>query len=968
MTTVHAGAVAADPTAQVSAHEVWESKGRGIAVFRCQSELPFSNVQSLPGTVVFTPSTQNPVLPEDVRRVILKDYPERFFFQRDELQALINGVVLPAFRQRVPLYFFTECARDFFSAGELPFGDETALTESLRLLAREQLAALLAQMCILFPSPDAIIEADGPPMTPIERQLSKAMTQLNLPFTAQVPLGPYLADFTLAAPDGRVLVVEADGRDYHDAARDAVRDAALVAHHGVAVVLRFSGSRIWHDPRQCAQQVAARLRDVSATPNPTPPPEPLPVLSPEQDGCLRPHEGVVLTLAPAGSGKTRVLTRRVVEAVRACVPQNRILCVVFNKGAADVMKQRIHQDHGLPNVEIRTLHSLGFEMARKPTGSPYAGFSLLEEETVLTTLFRDAIKRDNEQQARLGLGPRRRTFVSDGLVEAYQEYVSIFKKTLQVVGAPMDVDAEAVEEFDTAQAARVQVSVEEALQRQRKMTFDDMIYKGVEVILASPATRTRYQQRFDVLLVDEFQDLTPVQFLLVRLLALPFNNLFCVGDDDQMIYSFTGADPRNLRDFNTLFRSAVVHTLGENHRCAPTIVRRSANAISYNLDRFPKNIRPSQVDGREKEEAADAYRVFVGGSPEEEAREAAAAICRWHEAGVAWKDIAVLVRVKNVAAFIQVAMKAAGVPFVPLGGALFFNSRVGKTVGAYMNVIRDVDTVRPEHLELALSTPSRFVPREDLRRACEDGFTDLSTSDHIPSFAQADVQTCCAYVRRVHAYSRSQSASAGDVMTMLTRQFHLSDHYKKTDQSTANTGTFAATEVLTLIAQLTEGHTTFDGFVDWFNAQATEEIEASRTRSSDDDADKVKVETIHRTKGGEFRAVVLFHVAEGTLPHSQSLGTGQPAAVEEERRVFYVGLTRAIERLLVTTDKNRISRFIKELDAPRPEPKPLIPPEDGKRPATGSTVPRNGDKPTGAARQQPSLLGAIWNFLTDLFR
>ena len=949
-------------------HEVWESKGRGIAVFRCQSDLPFANVRALPGTAVFTPATPTPVLVEGISRVILKDYPERFFFQRDELQALINGVVLPAFRQRVPLYFFTECTRDFFSAGELPFGNQTALTESLRLLAREQLAALLAQMCILFSSPDAIIEADGLPMTPIERQLSKAMAQLGLPFTAQVPLGPYLADFTLAAPNGQVLVVEADGRDYHDATRDSVRDAALVAHHGVAAVLRFSGSRIWHSPKNCAQQVAMRLRDLSTIPNPLASPDPLPLLSPEQDGCLHPHDGVVLTLAPAGSGKTRVLTRRVVEAVRAGVPQERVLCVVYNKLAELEMKKRIHQDHSLPNVEIRTLHSLGFEIARKSPGSPYTNFSLLDEEAVLTTLFRDAIKRDNEQQVRLGIRPRRRqTFVSDGLVEAYREYVGVFKKTLQVVGAPMDMDAEAVDDFDTAQAARVHASVEEVLQRQHKMTFDDMIYKGVEVILSSPSTRTRYQQRFDVVLVDEFQDLTPVQFLFVRLLALPFNNLFCVGDDDQMIYSFTGADPRNLRDFSTLFRSAVVHTLGENHRCAPTIVRHSANAISYNLDRFPKNIRPSLVNGKVKAEAADAYRVFVGESPDAEAREGAAAIRRWHDAGVDWKDIAVLVRVKNIAAFIQVAMKAAGIPFVPLGGANFFNSRVGKVVGAYLNVIRDVDAVHPEHLELALGNPSRFVPRDDLRRACEDGFTDLSTSDHVPSFAQANVQSFCASVRRVHAYSRSQNASAGDVMTMLTRQFDLTEHYKKMDQSTANTGASAATEVLTLIAQLTAGHSTFDGFVDWFNAQATEEIEASRTRNADNDADKVRVETIHRTKGGEFRAVVLFHVAEGTLPHSQSLGTGQPAAVEEERRIFYVGLTRAIERLLVTTDNNRISRFIKELDEPRAEPKPLIPSRNGQRQSADSATPRNGDSPTGAIPQAPSLLGSIWRFLTDLF-
>jgi len=945
----------------------WETKGRGIAVFRCLDTPPLPEVQLLSGTLFVTPDGPLPELTGDEQRIVFKDLPERFFSEQDNLADLIHQVLLPAFRLRIPLYFFTECAQELFRAGALPFGSQEALADSLLQLAREQMGALLAQMCIIFPSPDAVAELAGPPMTPIEQKLAKALTRAGLTFEAQVPRGPYILDFTLVTNDGLILAVEADGREFHHPERDDARDQSLKAEHGIAEVLRFSGSSIWNNPDLCAQRVREQLSRLARhwTLPVRPLPEPLPALSDEQEKCLTPQHGVVLTLAPAGSGKTRVLTRRVVEAVRAGVAPERILCVVFNRHAREVMEQRIHQERGLPQVVVRTLHSIGFEVAREALGSRYARCKLLSDEAVINRLYRDAIAKDLQRQAEpADTFSSQRLFVKDDLVEACREYASTFKKTLTALGQPLEV--EGVEQFDSQQAARVSTAVDEELLRRNLITFDDMIYRGVETLLASPHARRQYQQRFDVVLVDEFQDLTPVQFLLVRLLALPLNNLFVVGDDDQMINSFACADPRNITDFRTLFKGARVHTLGENHRCAPEIVRRSANAISHNRVREPKPIRPALRNGEPAVEEAGAFRTFVGDSPTAEALEAARTIRQWAEAGAAYRDMAVLVRVKTVASIVQIALKKEGIPFIPLDRAVFFTSRVGRLLGAYLRLCLRPETVPPAELRLALGTPPRYLKREVLEQVEDEGWALLSQTDRFPAHSQRLVQDFNREVQAVHAYNQSSGRTSLDVFSFLLQRFGLEEYFRKEDRNSVNTGISTGGEIIALVRSLAADHPRFEGFVDWFHEQMREEEEAARRPPSPrnengQDEDKVAVATIHSCKGAEYRSVVLFHVAEGTLPHTHSVATGLEAALEEERRVFYVGLTRAIERLLVTTEKLRPSRFIAELDQPRPEPPPFDPQKFAPPPAEPIA---SGWKPD---REPPALLATLLRFLGRLF-
>ncbi|MXY98200.1 MAG: ATP-dependent helicase, partial [Gemmatimonadetes bacterium] len=374
---------------------------------------------------------------------------------------------------------------------------------------------------------------------------------------------------------------------------------------------------------------------------------------------------MVLTLAPAGSGKTRVLTRRVVEAVRGGITPGRILCVVFNKAASEVMSERIHGDAGLPGVHIRTLHSLGYEICRQAPGSPYAGYGVVTEQTLpggLTDLVRKVLKADFEQHTAALPYP-----FPEHLVVAYQEAASRYRRTLTPIGG--DDPGVEVEGFDGDQARRIREEVDRRMKEKSLMTFDEQLFRAVEILLEHPAARSAYQHRFDSVLVDEVQDLTPVQFLMLRLLSLPLNNLFAVGDDDQMINSFTGADPENIRSFQRWYPGAAIHTLGANYRCRPDIVTRSASVISHNINRFDKPIRPVQA---EAESDRETIRVIACPSLEAETDAVVRTIRRWRNRGYEYGDMAVLVRVQSIAAPLQSALKEADLPFDPMdAGALF---------------------------------------------------------------------------------------------------------------------------------------------------------------------------------------------------------------------------------------------------------------------------------------------------------
>ncbi|MBM3264494.1 MAG: UvrD-helicase domain-containing protein [candidate division Zixibacteria bacterium] len=873
----------------------WERKGRGMAVFRCPETFSLSFLEKLPGSCTVTADITRETLTGTESRILLKLAPPDF----SRLHTIVHLIVLPAYYRLIPLYAFMPWGLETLAPVALPVPTRAGMQKTFETLCGEQLRTLLACMGRLVSAPEAIPATDKASMTPVERYLAVGLNHAGLPFRREDPSDPYAADFLLTTPDGRQIAVETDGRGFrHETQRQ--RDAERARRRGLET-LRLDGRQILQNRDGCIAVIRQALQ-TGISPPPTP--EPQPTLSPEQTACLAPLAGAILTLAPAGSGKTRVLTRRVVEAVRQGTAPERILCVVFNRAASEVMAERIHDRAGLSGLRIGTLHSLGYEICRLASDSPYAGFQVATPQNLpggLYRQYRQAIREDMEIR-RDGSHPR---FFPEHLVVAYEEMAARRKRTLDTA-AP----SSKTEGFDAEQAERVRKRVETVLSAKKLLTYDDQIYRAVEVLLGSPDARARYQSLFDAVLVDEVQDLTPAQFLLVRLIAFPHDNLFAVGDDDQMINTFTGADPANIRAFGPWYPGASLRTLGENYRCAPDIVARSARVIACNRNRFPKPIRPAERTGMP---SARPVEVIPCVSVESEAKTVAHRIRRWMAEGYSCRDMAVLVRVKSIASPVQFALKACGIPFSPLEETKLYGSSVGLVIGAYMEVIRAPERASYTAWVRALATPSRYLSNDHLRAVAAEGAIVIENPDRLPPFAQAGVASFLAGVRELNAQRANKTASW--LLDRIIDRFGIAEYFRIRERHSRHPVLMTSVDIIELFREMASGCRDIDTFAELCRQRVQEESSLA-CPAKPQSRQGVTVTTIHRSKGDEYRCVVLFRMAEHILPHRHMMSC--PEDLEEERRVFYAAVTRAIEHLCITTGPLAPSRFLREMDRPHP--------------------------------------------------
>lgn len=927
-----------------------EQKGRGLAVFRCPGEYSVPEIESRPGTAVMSDPEEGQEVRGEPDRLVLKLTSRRLA----HMNSLVNLLVLPAYRRYIPLYLFASWDLQDLDTGSVAIPDKEEIEDAMSPLLREQLRFLLACTCAVFPTPDAFYSSAVPWLTPVERKMHEGLARAGLSHELHAPFGSCSVDLLVQDSRGSFVAVEVDGREF---VRDdrTTWDRELTRAHNIRDVIRFNGSEVVHDLDGCIDRVRSNLAG-NGRGTVLPMPEPNPGLAGEQARCLDPRAGVVLTLAPAGSGKTRVLTRRVVEAVRGGVRPGRILCVVFNKAASEVMSERIHGDAGLPEVHIRTLHSLGFEICRQAPESPYAGYGVVTGQTLpggLTDLYRKALKEDYKQHF-----PDIPYPFPEHLVIAYEEAVSRYRRTLM----PIDEYGvcEGTEGFDRRQALRIREEVERRMSDKTLMTFDEQLFRAVEILLSDPRARTVYQHRFDSVLVDEVQDLTPVQFLMLRLLSLPLNNLFAVGDDDQMINTFTGADPENIRSFQRWYPGAVVHTLGANYRCGPEIVTQSASVISHNVNRFDKPIRPVQV-GSDR----NTIRLHQCPSMEAETDGVVRTIRRWGKLGYAFRDMAVLVRVQSIASPIQSALKEADLPFHPLDEGALYQTHVGRAVGAYVDVVAHGEKADPLSYAISLSFPSRRLSNARLREAAAQGPRFLERIDSLTGDVNGKLDEYRGCIENLREVYGSPGVPPVDFLDTLMDQSGLASYYLQRDETSRQRMTASGEESIGMIRQMAARYPTTDSFVGAYlrsmasgadadpeeyvrygasqaerggqgtyrgdtardSAQPESSIDSyardggtagdgeqpAATHSDASPAeDRITITTIHRSKGDEFKGVILFHVVEDILPHRRM--TGSEEQIEEERRVFYVALTRAEERLCITTQGKRPSRFLAEME------------------------------------------------------
>ena len=367
-------------------------------------------------------------------------------------------------------------------------------------------------------------------------------------------------------------------------------------------------------------------------------------LDPHQDRAARHLEGPIRVLAPAGSGKTRTLTARITRMIAGGIPAERILALAFNTKAAEEMTNRL-STRAAEKVQTRTFHSIGYEIVREMGGWRYDSANEQRVSELAESVVREHLTLPTHP------GERRRLIASALSVLAQgKSRLTPYREMAVIHGEDEQQLGETFREWVAAQRS------------QYLLSFTDMIYFALCGLAEDSALRRRWQSRFDFILVDEFQDLNAAQMLLLRILALPQNNLFVVGDDDQLIYAWRGAEERHILDFETLYPGAESVVLATNYRSGKRIVRHGRWLIEHNPERVEKDIRPSGSAELGQVE------ITLEETPDGQARAAVDWIRRIKDAeSLEWSDFGLLFRINKDAKRLERALAAAGIPYTTAG-------------------------------------------------------------------------------------------------------------------------------------------------------------------------------------------------------------------------------------------------------------------------------------------------------------
>jgi len=606
-------------------------------------------------------------------------------------------------------------------------------------------------------------------------------------------------------------------------------------------------------------------------------------LAPDQLAAVSHHGGPIRVIAPAGSGKTRVLTERMRHLLaERGYRREAVIAVAYNKLAQNELETRL----AALSPRTRTLNSLGYSLlARHRRNRP----RVLDERGV-----RQAIEE-------IFPIPRRRLANTDP-VGPYLDALTVVRLGL--------TDPAEVEEMrdDVPGLAAGFEPYRERLAALGAVDFDEQIYGALEALLRDGPFRRRVQAEHRHMLVDEFQDLTPAHVLMIRLLSMPAYDVFGVGDDDQTIYDHAGADPRFLVEYPSFFPGAEATALEVNYRCAEAIVEGATKLLSYNRVRVPKRIRAAA--GADLAPAALEIRTH----PSAEAAASLVALVReWlGDSDVGPTDVAVLARVNSLLLAPQVALCAAGVPVASAvrGEAL---ERTGMAAAlAWVRVAVDPDALLPSDLESIRRRPSRGFPRwiskwlgncrslEDLRLVGQR-IDDARVAGRVDEMAD-DIGMLAGLA--------GGGATTRELLLAVRDRIGLGGAMEMLDGSKGSEATASHLDDLEGLIQVADLHDDPAGFEPWLRAA----LESSAG------GEGVRLATVHRVKGREWDRVAVFGASAGLLPHRLS------ESYEAERRVMHVAITRARHRCAVLADEERPSPFLAELrgEAAAPATKPTV--------------------------------------------
>ncbi|MEX2553640.1 MAG: DNA helicase PcrA [Actinomycetota bacterium] len=653
-------------------------------------------------------------------------------------------------------------------------------------------------------------------------------------------------------------------------------------------------------------------------------------LNPPQREAVLYGDGPMLIVAGAGSGKTAVLTRRIAHLIAdRRVSPFAILAISFTNKAAQEVKDRVAALVGpvAAKMWIGTFHSACVRVLRShiPKLGYRSGFTIYDaadSERLISFIMRDG-----------GHDPKK--VKPSGVLHA------ISRAKDELIG-PEAYEAQAAHWMERQTAAIYSV-YQKRLQEASAVDFDDIINLTVRLFTEFPEVLEHYRQMWQHILVDEFQDTNGAQFELVRLLAYPDGSIVVVGDMDQSVYGFRGADYRNLARFEEAFSGARVITLEQNYRSTQRILSAANALIENNRARHPKNLWTDAGPG-------DMVVIHNSANEHDEAAFVAMEIERLREVeGHRFKDAAVFYRTNAQSRVVEEVFSRFGIPYRILGGLRFYDRKEIKDLMAYLRVL--VNPADAVSLRRVINTPRRGIGERTIAElqghAAVGGmslYEAIESAEHIPSFnkrALGGLQAFVSLINELQAY-REESASVRDLIQLTwERSGYMAE--LESERSIEALGRVENLKELAGVAGEFEERLP-DGSLEDFLAQTSL---VSEQDEYDEEESSVTLMTLHNAKGLEFPVVFMVGMEEGVFPHMRSLS--EPEELEEERRLAYVGITRAKKNLYMTHSWSRSlwggvnfnppSRFLKE-----------IPTELTRR--VGEQTVRRSDKSRGYSQRQ----------------
>ncbi|MBQ7774726.1 MAG: UvrD-helicase domain-containing protein [Lachnospiraceae bacterium] len=630
-------------------------------------------------------------------------------------------------------------------------------------------------------------------------------------------------------------------------------------------------------------------------------------LNKEQKEAVLTIDGPLLLLAGAGSGKTRVLTHRIAYMIdeMGVNPWN-ILAITFTNKAAEEMRERVDDivGFGAEQIWVSTFHSTCVRILRRHIDRLGFdnGFTIYDTDDQKAVI-KDICKRFQIDTKQL----KERTIMSD-ISSAKDELIS-----------PLEYELNAFGDYNKKKIAAVYKEYQAILKRSNALDFDDLIVKTVELFKTCADVLYQYQERFKYIMVDEYQDTNSAQFELIRLLADRHHNLCVVGDDDQSIYKFRGANIRNILDYEKVYPEAKVIKLEQNYRSTGNILEAANNVIKNNVGRKSKALWTEREAGTRIH-----YRQFDNGY--EEAEYVSDDIARKVRQGVCgYGECAILYRTNAQSRMLEERFVIDGLPYNVVGGVNFYARQEIKDILAYLKTIDNgKDDLAVKRI---INVPKRGIGNATLDKVQE--YADMKNISFYDALRELDQITSLGrsaakldhFVTMMQAFrTKAEYYGIQDMIEDVLEVVGYKDYLNSLNEEEERTQ-----DRLQNIYELINKAAAYEQTHDEISLSdfLAEIALVSDVDSMDDKNERIRLMTIHSAKGLEFEHVYLVGMEDGLFPSYMTIVSDDPSDMEEERRLAYVGITRAKDELTLTyararmvrgeTQYNPVSRFVREI-------------------------------------------------------